>query len=269
MERPKSAESLGGASVAVLLGSGLGAVSDDYPLEATVPFEDIPGMSRSSVTGHPGVVQRRRVSSTPCLFVRGRKHYYEGEVSEIEALIRFLRLAGVAQLLLTSAAGSLTPGHEPGELVVVRQVLDCQLRPPFAVVAATHAPAEPARPGPVGRRLELDVGLTERIVSAAVSCGIALAPATLSSWAGPAYETRAEVCALQDAGASVASMSVAPELAVANALGIQVACVVVVTNRVAGASTRRLTHDDVLEAGGRAAPDLGRLITAFVGRERY
>jgi purine-nucleoside phosphorylase len=202
------------------------------------------------------------VASRPCLFVHGRKHFYEGKTEESETLIRVLRSAGVARLLLTSAAGSLTPAHEPGELVVVEQVLDCQFRPPSRLVASAHAPAEPSRPGAVGRRLELDAWLTECVKGAAVSSGIPLAPATLSSWPGPAYETRTEVYALQGAGASVASMSVAPELAVANAIGIQVACVAVVTNRVTGVSSTRLSHERVLEASRGAAANLGHLITA-------
>jgi inosine/guanosine/xanthosine phosphorylase family protein len=247
---------------AVLLGSGLGVLNDDYPLEATVRFGDIPGLSRTEVAGHAGDIQRCLVASRSCLFVRGRKHYYEGKTEEIERLIRFLRTAGVDRLLLTSAAGSLRPTLEPGELVVVEQVLDCQLRPPSRAIATVDALV--SRPGPAGRPLELDADLSDCIKRSAIAAGILITPGTLSSWPGPAYETQAEVYALQTAGASVASMSVAPEVAVANAFGIKVACVAVVTNWVTGVSPTRLSHEKVLETGRSAAADLGRLITAVV-----
>ena len=263
-EEPKPAESLGGVEFAVLLGSGLGVLSDDYPLEATIRFEDVPGLTHPDIMGHAGEIQRRLVGSRPCLLVRGRKHHYEGKTEEIECMIRFLHSAGVRKLLVTSAAGSLTPTLEPGGLVVVEQILDCQFRPPSHIIASVHAPGDPSRPGPAGRRLVLDASLTRCLARSAAYTGISATPGTLSSWPGPAYETRAEVHALQTAGVSVASMSAAPEVAVANALGIQVACLVVVTNWVTGVSPTRLSHEQVLEAGRSVAADLGRLIAAVV-----
>jgi len=178
-------------------------------------------------------------------------------------MIRFLHSVGVRKLLVTSAAGSLIPTLEPGGLVIVEQILDCQFRPPSHLVVSARVPGDPSRPGVAGRRLVLDAGLTRCLARSAVSTGISATPGTLSSWPGPAYETRAEVHALQTAGVSVASMSAAPEVAVANALGIQVACLAVVTNWVTGVSPTRLSHEHVLETGRAVAADLDRLITAL------
>ena len=103
-EEPKPAESLGGVEFAVLLGSGLGILGDGYQLQAAVRFENIPGLTHPDIRGHAGEIQRRLVGSRPCLFVSGRKHYYEGKTGEIECMIRFLHSVGVRKLLVTSAA---------------------------------------------------------------------------------------------------------------------------------------------------------------------
>jgi inosine/guanosine/xanthosine phosphorylase family protein len=249
-----------GSSLAVILGSGLSEVVERYPTEAAISFDDVRGLTRPNVMGHVGEIRRSVVGKSPIVFVRGRKHYYEGSPGESEALIRFLQGVGIERLILTSAAGSLKTTLAPGELVLVEDIIDYQNRPPVRTAGA------PGRPGTAGRRLGLDGPLGDCIARSAVSAGVSLAPVTLYCAPGPLYETQADVFWLQSAGASVASMSVAPEVTVANALGIQVACVVVVTNWVTGVSSETLSHERVLETGRAASGALGRLIEDLVER---
>jgi purine-nucleoside phosphorylase len=249
--------------MAVLLGSGLGGVCEAYPHEASLSFDDIPGVTRPEVAGHGGEVWRCSVGGRPCLFVRGRRHYYEAKTSEIGHLAGFLRALGVTKLLITSAAGSLQPTLPPGQLVLVEYVIDFQYRPLSSAPAAERGGIGPARP-PNPRVLDLDPTLNDTLKRSAIAAGISLAPATLAACSGPAYETPAEVNALRSMAASVVSMSVAPELAQANSLGIQVACVAVITNWVTGIARSPLSHDDVLAAGRGVTDRLGRLITQFV-----
>jgi len=249
-----------GSSLAVILGSGLSEVVERYPTEASISFGDVPGLTPPNIAGHVGEIRCSTVGKTPIVFVRGRKHYYEGMLGEIEALIRFLHGVGIERLILTSAAGALKPTLAPGELVLVEDIIDCQNRPPQPTAGVL------GRPGAAGRRLGLDTRLGERIARSARSAGVSLAPVTLFSAPGPLYETRTDAFWLQCSGASVASMSVAPEVNIANALGIQVACVAVVTNWVTGVSSKTLSHEDVLETGRGVSEALGRLIEDLVRR---
>lgn len=257
-ENPDPAEKeIGRARIAVILGSGLGDVGQRHATEAALPFDDIPGLSRPEVSGHAGEIRRCLVGSTPCLFIRGRRHVYEEKADEIASLVRFVASSGVEELVVTSAAGSLLPTLRPGEFVLVERIVDLQhplLRiPPLA-----------RTPRPESRLLELDPGMNRRLERSAISCGLPLVRATLASCTGPTYETRAEVYALQGADVTVASMSVAPEVATARALGIRVACVGLVTNWVTGITRGPLDHEHVLAAGRSATTALERLITQFI-----
>lgn len=242
-----------GASLAVILGSGLGGVSDLFSIETKIPFIDIPGLTPSEVSGHAGVIQRCSVGARECLFVGGRRHFYENRVSEIESLMEYLHGAGVTELLVTSAAGSLTRQIAPGEFVLVEDILDLQFRPPSSALGCGAA---------------VSPSFTRSVSEAARRAGIPLVRGTLCTMPGPTYETKAEVYALQNAGATVASMSVAPEATIATHLGIHVACVTLVTNWVTGISQAPLVHEDVLSVGRSAEKALSGLVERLIGGGR-
>jgi len=244
----------------VLLGSGLSSVGDPFEAERVIRFDEIPGVGDASVAGHRGEVRTVRIGGRACCFVFGRRHYYEGDGAPIGRLIEHLHETGVRQLVVTSAAGSLDASAPPGELVLVDTVLDLQFRNRRTEARSTDSGISRAARG----HLVLADALRARIESAAGKAGLRLNRASLASLAGPSYETPSEILALKSIGASLVSMSGAPETVAANALGIQVAIIAVVTNWAAGISTVPLAHDEVLARGEAVASDLRRLIAQFV-----
>ena len=259
---PPEIAALRGATTAVVLGSGLGEVSSIFPTRASCPFDVVPGLGQAVVAGHRGELVLAGVGDFPCLFVRGRRHYYEGEGSAIDHLIQCLAWLGIRDLVLTSAAGSLVRHLAPGDLVLADHILDLQFRPPRAVtdgVAERHPMA----------RLDLDNGLRKRLRQAAGAAGVALIRGHMACLAGPNYETHAEVVALQRVGISVVTMSVAAEVQSANAVGIRVASMALVTNWTTGLAGDRLSHDEVLDRGRDAVAPLARVVrTLLVGGAR-
>lgn len=279
-----------GATLGVLLGSGLAAVTEGFPTESTLPFDKIEGLTPPSVVGHKGELRRCVVSDRPCLFICGRKHYYEGHAEEIHALMRFLHGSGLRRLVLTSAAGSLLKSVFPGELVLVTDVMDVQFRatamqrtgrrdrertppdPRAARIADARSAGRRGETGPLSSnerpsspgRLAIDEAMSRDLWKAASHTRVGLGRGAAVSCAGPVYETPAEIRALQETGASVVTMSGTPEIEIANALGIRVAMVAVVTNWAAGISNARLRHEDVLGVARSAAARLRQLIVRFV-----
>ena len=83
---------------------------------------------------------------------------------------------------------------------------------------------------------------------------------------GPSYETPAEIRMLKTLGADVVGMSTVPEAIVARHAGIEVMAVALVSNSAAGISGAPITHEEVLEAGKRAGPQLAQLIERVVAR---
>jgi 5'-methylthioadenosine phosphorylase len=85
---------------------------------------------------------------------------------------------------------------------------------------------------------------------------------------GPRYETAAEIRMFKSLGGDVVGMTGAPEAILANELGMSYASIVVATNRGAGIQ-ERVSHEEVEEMMGRAAPRLkGLLERAIVAANR-
>jgi inosine/guanosine/xanthosine phosphorylase family protein len=252
------------------LGSGLDTVAEGFDAEDSIPFDRIDGLSAPSVSGHRGTVDRCVAAGRPCLFVRGRRHFYEGSAGDIGALVGFLARAGVRRLVLTSAAGSLTRAVSPGELVLVSDLIDAQSRRRFgspvrhgAVPGGESANGSAWERTVIEHRLSLDPALTRDLWVAAARAKVGLGRGAAVVCAGPVYETPSEIRALQQTGAVVVSMSGAPEIEAANVHGIAVAMIAVATNWASGISNVRLHHDDVLATARCAARAVRQLIVEF------
>ena len=222
-----------------------------------VHFDDIEGVGRCGVEGHAGRVLEGTVEGYPCTLVMGRRHVYEGDPSTVARLIEWLANRGVTDLVLTSAAGALHRRLEPGDLVVVRDVIDMQNRDRLAR-------RQPGAAVTVGERLSIDRGLSAAIERAATAARVPWQRGTMVCGVGPAYETEAEVRVFQQWGGDVATMSAAPELAAASRLGVCAAAVALVTNPCTGVAAARPNHPEVLEAGARAAAGLVAVVSQLV-----
>src|SRR5258707_10855654 len=69
-------------SVAIVLGSGLGAFADDLTHAVAIPYEEIPGFARSTVEGHAGRLWIGKVGKVTVAAMQGRFHLYEGDSLE-------------------------------------------------------------------------------------------------------------------------------------------------------------------------------------------
>ena len=109
--------------VAVVLGSGLGAVADAVEDAVVVGYDELPGFPRPSVAGHAGRAVLGRVGGVQVAVLQGRAHLYEGGDPEaLRTPVRALREAGAEILVLTNAAGSLRAEVGPGSLMAITAV---------------------------------------------------------------------------------------------------------------------------------------------------
>jgi purine-nucleoside phosphorylase len=81
---------------------------------------------------------------------------------------------------------------------------------------------------------------------------------------GPSYETPAEIGAFARWGADAVGMSTVPEAIVARQCGLRVVGLSCITNRAAGRTRRRISHEEVLVAGLRATERAHGLLAGFV-----
>jgi purine-nucleoside phosphorylase len=236
--------------VAVVLGSGLGAVPHHFAEAASVAFADVPGLTATSVHGHSGTIALGACAGVPLLVFRGRLHVYEGHSwDRVAAPVRLMADWGVKTLILTNAAGGIHDALGPGDLMVLRDHLWLQ-------VPNSWKTASEPRPSPYSPRLIelLQKAEPDRELMAGVYAALT----------GPCYETPAEIRALRAMGADAVGMSTAFEANIAADLGMDVAAISCITNKAAGLTSGTLDHKEVLANAGRPAERISGLLETLL-----
>jgi purine-nucleoside phosphorylase len=175
--------------------------------------------------------------------------------------IRVLQFLGVKTLVLTAAAGGIRSELRPGNLVCLsdhlnligsnplRGLHDDRLGPRFPDMTEVYSKKLRQLAREEGKRLQINV------ISGVYAC-----------LPGPCYETPAEIKMLAALGADVVGMSTVPVAIVARHAGMDVLAFALVTNAAAGVVGTPINHKEVLEAGKKATPMLGKLIRRVVLR---
>ena len=245
-------EAVGGDhEVAVVMGSGWAPAADAFgEPAATVRIGELPGFAAPTAVGHGGEIRSVRAGDRRVLLFLGRTHLYEGRgVEPVVHGVRTAAAAGVRTVVLTNAAGGLSPDHRVGQAVLIGDHLNLTARSPlvgadFVDLTTLYSPRLRA----LAR--ELDPSLTEGVYAALP---------------GPHYETPAEIRMLRTLGADLVGMSTALEAIAARAEGVEVLAVSLVTNLAAGMTGAPLDHTEVLAAGRAAATRMGGLLAKLVG----
>lgn len=240
-------------SIALVLGSGLGDFADSLAVRVSIPAADIPHYPVPSVAGHHGALILAETRLHPVLLIKGRVHLYEGHsVESVTFYVQVLAVLGVQTLLLTNAAGGIHPMFNAGDLCLILDHLD---------FTAVRLPAEwhCRRYAPI-----YDPELLQRIRRIALQCGIALHQGVYAGVLGPSYETRAEIEMLRRLGADAVGMSTVKEATVAKALGLRVAALSLITNKAAGLSSERLSHDEVQRVAHQSKHTFAALMKAII-----
>jgi purine-nucleoside phosphorylase len=246
--------------VGIVLGSGLGGLTDDLEDPIAIPFAELPGWPAATAPGHVGRLLFGRLAGRRVVMLQGRFHVYEGNDPGlvVQPVLLFHRL-GAGIVVLTNAAGGVDPEFGPGTLMVIRDHLNLTGRTPLLGQNADGLGA---------RFQDLTEAWSPRLRAALHAAGVAegveLAEGVYAGLLGPQYETPSEVRMLRTLGADAVGMSTVLECIAARWVGLEVCGVSLVTNAGAGYSGEPLSHDEVLAAGAEAGPRLARVIRRFV-----
>lgn len=258
--------------VALVLGSGLGVLAEGVAWEASLSTEEIPGLPRSTVPGHSGRLLLGRWAGRAVVVAQGRSHLYEGySAEEVTRIVRLFAALGAKSLVLTNAAGGISPRMSPGTLMLVEDQVNLQWRAPGRVArdargdlaGGTGQPAA-ANPRGLSTRPAYSPELLAKAARAATVAGVRVERGVLGVALGPCYETPSEIAMLERMGADVVCMSTAAETAAANEIGLPVVCVSCVTNWASGKSAARLSHDEVTSAVAAAAVPLKSVLERLI-----
>ena len=107
--------------IAIILGSGLGAVADLLKETVTIPYTVLPGFPQPTIEGHEGTLKIGTVNDVPVNYLKGRVHLYEGIGTDaLKVMIRTMKTLGVETLIITNASGGLHENLLPGTLMAIR-----------------------------------------------------------------------------------------------------------------------------------------------------
>lgn len=250
--------------VALILGSGLGALADDIQAATTIPYAEIPAFPRSTVEGHRGELVIGTLGGCRVAVMRGRFHFYEGyELEQTTFPVRVLRALGARTLIVTNAAGGLRADWQVGDLMRITDHIN------LPGMAGQH----PLR-GPNDSRLGVrfpamtdayDAALGRLTHALASEVGITLREGVYAFLAGPSFETPAELRMLQHLGVDAVGMSTVPEVIVARHGGMRVLGISMISN-IATPDAPPANHEEVLAAGEAVKLKFTALITQVLAR---
>ena len=255
-------------AVAVILGSGLGALGHEVEGGRLIPYAAIPHFPTSTVPGHASRFIFGRLYGKPVAVMQGRFHYYEGySMQEVTFPVRVLRALGITTLILTNAAGGLNPRFRVGDLMLIRDVINMMGDNPLRGW-------NDERLGPRFPNMR-DLFSIEMMRAARVAArreGIRLRSGVYAGVSGPAYETGAEIRMLRTLGADAVGMSTVPEVLVARHAGIRnilgISCITNVEAGRRGAvrEASPVSHAAILETASRAERRLTALLRGVIAR---
>ena len=236
--------------VALILGSGLGALADEIEAVATVDYHEIEGFPVSTVVGHKGRFVFGYFGNTKVVIMQGRVHFYEGYSREDVLLpTRLMILMGAKTLFLTNAAGGVNRSFNAGDFMLITDHIMSLF--PNPLIGANMDELGPRFPDMSN---VYDKELCQIIRDTAARLEIPLREGVYTQLTGPTFETPAEVRMLTALGTDAVGMSTACEAVAARHAGIKVCGISCITNQAAGISPEPLSHEEVFETGNRVAP---------------
>lgn len=249
---------------AIVLGSGLAPLAESMkrgPSTASVGFSEIPHFCASTVEGHKGEIAYGMVDQNhPILLLNGRLHLYEGlDPQQVIVPIRTLGLLGIKTLILTNASGAIGDGFLPGQLMAVSDHINLTGFSPL--MGKNYSELGP-------RFVDMSDAYDKELIAiakkAAAKADIKMHEGIYAGLLGPSYETPAEILMLKILGADAVGMSTVCETIAARHMGLRVLAISCLTNKAAGLSAQKISHEEVIENNAHVSDKLGLVLTEII-----
>ncbi|MBQ2049454.1 MAG: purine-nucleoside phosphorylase [Spirochaetales bacterium] len=246
--------------VGLVLGSGLGDLAQEVRNPVIIDYKNIPNFPVSTVAGHAGRLVIGELQGKNVLCMQGRFHFYEGYSMDLVVFpIQVMKMLGIKYLILTNAAGCVNVNWKPGTLMMIKDhiklVAECPMR--------GHNEDE------LGLRFfdmsrAYDPDLQKIVRKVAEKNGVPITEGVYMFFAGPNFESPAEVRAARILGADAVGMSTVPEAIAAAHCGLRTIGISCMTNMAAGILDQPLGHEEVMETGLRVKGEFSALIRGIV-----
>ena len=246
--------------VAIVLGTGLGALAHEIDVETVIPYEEIPHFPLSTVETHTGRLLLGTLAGKRVVAMQGRFHRYEGyTLQQVTLPVRVMRLLGAETLFVSNACGGMNPLWHPGELVAIDDHINLlgdnpligpnldELGPRFPDMSRVY-----------------DRELLRLAEAAALELRIPLRRGVYVAVTGPNLETRAEYRMLRALGADVVGMSTVPEAIVARQMSMRVLGISILTDACLPDHLEPAAIEQIIRTANEAEPKLTAVFRAVL-----
>ena len=246
--------------VALVLGSGLGGLAEELEGAVAITYADIPHFPVSTAPGHAGRLVAGTLSGRSVIVMQGRFHFYEGyAATELCFAPRVLSAIGAGILILTNAAGSVNLSYVPGDLMIISDHVNLAGENPLRGQTSLSFGARFPDMADV-----YDAGLRALAVGRARELGISVHEGVYAWFAGPSFETPAEIRMARVLGADAVGMSTVPEAIAGAHCGMRVMGVSLIANTAAGIMPQPITASEVISISKEKGPKLFSLLKGIL-----
>lgn len=246
--------------VGIILGTGLGGLTEEIEVEAAFPYGEIPHFPVSTVQSHAGRLVCGQLGGKSVMAMEGRFHFYEGySLKQITFPVRVMRALGCDVLIVSNAAGGMNPQHAKGDIVLIEDHINLMGDNPL--IGKNDERLGPRFPDmcypydPVLISLAQRVALEERICC---HKGVFVAVP------GPNLETRAEYRFLRGIGADVVGMSTVTEAIVGVHAGMRTLGFSIVTDMCLPDALAPVRLEEIIAVANAAEKKLRVLVRRVV-----
>jgi len=228
--------------VGIVLGTGLGDLVDYIEDSESIDYSQIPNFPLSTVKGHKGKLIFGKISGVNVVAMQGRFHFYEGySIQEVVFPIRVLKFLGIEYLFVSNASGGVNPEFEVGDIMVIKDHINLIPNP---LIGKNYEELGPRFP-------DMSEAYSKSIINMALDYStqnnLNLQSGVYVSLTGPTLETLAEYGYIRAIGGDAVGMSTAPEVIVANHMGLKCFGVSVITDLGVPGKIKKVTHEEIME----------------------
>jgi purine-nucleoside phosphorylase len=246
--------------IAIILGTGLGALAGEIRVQETIPYADIPHFPLSTVESHSGQLLFGELGGKRVVAMQGRFHRYEGyTLQQVVLPVRVMFLLGARTLVVSNACGGMNPLWAAGDIMLIDDHINLLGENPLVGHNIDElGPRFPDMSEAYDRELQK---LAERT---ALEQQIPLRRGVYVAVSGPNLETRAEYRMLRAVGADVVGMSTVPEVIAARHMNMRVLGLSIITDECFPDALEEANIEKIIATANKAEPNLTKLVVGVL-----